>query len=497
MVLNQFPILNSVGSTNLDPATSDRFKGNSVTVSVPKNTVSSGTNNSFFAGITESSQNDMTLITVEREDKTCFYKEFGKTEKEVEKQLVTVKCPFLRQGTVMVHKKVKAAFEKACNNIKRGTKTVCGTIPIMSQSFAWRGKAQDPNSRSLHSWGIALDISTQDCTSIAETMEVPKGWFKKGNVPIDFTPKAKGHPNLPREIINAFKNAGFVWGGDWDVTNPPDNMHFETYGPCAVPKAGSLLGTSGSCIISGFPIFGPGSGGEVCSIGNGSVGTGGSGGQCSGSIVNIPGVIKEGPKIDKVTTKDWKFKTVGGHVYNYQVDNNGLTNIDTTLVIFFHGLLGADSFQGNCDTALREVGEVGVKKYALACVKGESGSPWAYNKKDDTKNVTYKFKEIVNQYKLETGNYNPTIIVAGHSNGYKAMNQLIKSELDSQISKYIWLDACYANPENSSKVVGIETTTTSKTNAPCKCSSIENRYRGGIDHMKSRWALSDYLEAIN
>lgn len=84
--------------------------------------------------------------------------------------------------------------------------------------YNWR-EVRDSNSRSHHSWGIAIDI-------------LPKGWAKKNIywnwlsywndfwmlIPLD----RRWMP--PLSVIHIFESEGFIWGGKWHLW---DNMHFE------------------------------------------------------------------------------------------------------------------------------------------------------------------------------------------------------------------------------------------------------------------------------
>jgi hypothetical protein len=56
-----------------------------------------------------------------------------------------------------------------------------------------------PNSYSLHSWGIAIDVNAFE---------------NQLNVP----------PKLSPEFVKCFKDNGFDWGGEWQRT---DGMHFQ------------------------------------------------------------------------------------------------------------------------------------------------------------------------------------------------------------------------------------------------------------------------------
>ena len=54
-------------------------------------------------------------------------------------------------------------------------------------------------SLSLHSWGLAIDINAL--------------WNQLGKT-----------PTMPANVVLCFLEAGFEWGGTWDV---PDGMHFQ------------------------------------------------------------------------------------------------------------------------------------------------------------------------------------------------------------------------------------------------------------------------------
>jgi len=75
---------------------------------------------------------------------------------------------------------------------------------IQNNKLDWYGGCfEDRDSRgskrkSVHSWGMAVDYLPQ--------------MGEIGNPPM-----------LPYHVVQAFKNRGFLWGGDW---NNPDGMHF-------------------------------------------------------------------------------------------------------------------------------------------------------------------------------------------------------------------------------------------------------------------------------
>lgn len=65
--------------------------------------------------------------------------------------------------------------------------------------FNIRGKRGNPQSMSLHSWGMAIDVNA-----------AWNGFGKK--------------PTLSAGFVKCFTDAGFDWGGVWAK---PDGMHFQ------------------------------------------------------------------------------------------------------------------------------------------------------------------------------------------------------------------------------------------------------------------------------
>lgn len=88
-----------------------------------------------------------------------------------------------------------------------------------AEAYNWR-EIRDVNTRSFHSYGIAIDI-------------LPKMWGKKivywgfeknnGNKDWMLIPLEKRWMP-PKAVIDIFFEEGFIWGGTWAVW---DNMHFE------------------------------------------------------------------------------------------------------------------------------------------------------------------------------------------------------------------------------------------------------------------------------
>lgn len=81
------------------------------------------------------------------------------------------------------------------NIIQRGLVT---QLKTWDGCFNIRAK-KSGTSWSLHAWGLAIDINA--------------AWngFKKP-------------PTMSKELVQCFKDAGFEWGGDWQIK---DGMHFQ------------------------------------------------------------------------------------------------------------------------------------------------------------------------------------------------------------------------------------------------------------------------------
>jgi hypothetical protein len=88
-------------------------------------------------------------------------------------------------------------LSQAFNNIiKRGLVDELKTFDGCFNNRMMRGTA---GTRSIHSWGVAIDINAS--------------WNKLGS-----------KPTMSKELVSCFTDAGFDWGGKWER---PDGMHFQ------------------------------------------------------------------------------------------------------------------------------------------------------------------------------------------------------------------------------------------------------------------------------
>lgn len=100
--------------------------------------------------------------------------------------------------SVYCHKKLVPVFTGVFGEIRR--RELDGKVRTYGGCFAFRPK-RSGSKLSTHSWGIAIDLNPE-----TNTMGKPG--------------------DMPAGIVKAFKDFGFLWGGDWAGKNR-DPMHFQ------------------------------------------------------------------------------------------------------------------------------------------------------------------------------------------------------------------------------------------------------------------------------
>lgn len=83
--------------------------------------------------------------------------------------------------------------------------------------YSWRGET----SRSEHNWGTALDLNSNSNYCIYTNGTTVGDHWTPGEDPYSFSSDC--------DVVKAFKNHGFSWGGDWPWGNI-DYMHFSYFG---------------------------------------------------------------------------------------------------------------------------------------------------------------------------------------------------------------------------------------------------------------------------
>ncbi|WP_236097024.1 M15 family metallopeptidase [Helicobacter sp. MIT 03-1614] len=142
-----------------------------------------------------------------------FYKAiYGHSEEDVSAHLV--KLPWFKQRfdksfiVVTTANGVDKAFERVMHKLENLPQAYYQFLSDQD-AFYWRNIADSPNL-SPHSFGIALDINTQFSKYWL--------WDKKERNEYQY------ENQIPLEIVQAFEEEGFIWGGRWWHY---DTMHFE------------------------------------------------------------------------------------------------------------------------------------------------------------------------------------------------------------------------------------------------------------------------------
>ena len=132
---------------------------------------------------------------------------FGSTEAQVRRNLVSVTFfpGTSKELTFSVHKCALQAFQEVADKVKDFD---YNPNPF-GGSFNWRQNANNPDTMSYHSFGIAVDFRP-DANPNQPTLQT----------------------DMPRCWVNAWLTSGFEWGGNYWIddtsgTKNRDPMHFE------------------------------------------------------------------------------------------------------------------------------------------------------------------------------------------------------------------------------------------------------------------------------
>lgn len=154
----------------------------------------------------------------------CLFDVYGNSAENVQKQLKTIE---ILGHKYAVHEKAFAAFQAVATKVNSNPYRV--KKDGGSGGFAWRANVNATQKRSMHSFGLAIDI------------------YPKGNPNYKRVKNEPCKTEIPIEIINAFKSEGFKWGGDYKTVC--DAMHFEWYGECLKGASGWSGPTKSLCCV--------------------------------------------------------------------------------------------------------------------------------------------------------------------------------------------------------------------------------------------------------
>jgi hypothetical protein len=143
---------------------------------------------------------------------------FGRSIGEIRDSLVWWTIPMSGGHRILIQERALPAFNRAAENL--AAEQAKGNFYTIkpSQTFAFSPRTIGGRYQlSLHAHGIAVDINS---------LSNP---YRSDGVLIS---------DMPAWFVNAWKDAGFCWGGDWVFSKDP--MHFSWKGPAATPGYGAM-----------------------------------------------------------------------------------------------------------------------------------------------------------------------------------------------------------------------------------------------------------------
>lgn len=137
---------------------------------------------------------------------------YGKTKKEIEKNLVQIEWPTSHGNVILLVNKIGDVDKKLYLIGQELTKLppderIWGDNP---STYYFR-TIKDTNRLSMHSFGIAIDISPSRA----------QYWKNEAK---DELAHISYKNTIPLSVVNIFEKYGFIWGGKWYHY---DTMHFE------------------------------------------------------------------------------------------------------------------------------------------------------------------------------------------------------------------------------------------------------------------------------
>ncbi len=135
--------------------------------------------------------------------------------------------------TLAVHKDAQLAFENAFATIAAynyGHPSSQYDIEFgHTGTWAWRQNVNNPSCYSNHSFGFAIDVNWSNNPNCKKTMSCYTTEKFSSDMCANYNATTGTDAcDYPDWLINAFKNEGFMWGGDWSSVK--DYMHYEWTG---------------------------------------------------------------------------------------------------------------------------------------------------------------------------------------------------------------------------------------------------------------------------
>ncbi len=160
---------------------------------------------------------------------------------DIQQQLVVVPVRYygfdgnLHQGQVVIHHALANDIRNIFETIRISRFPIASALPIAHPRIQKKGPyglSPDTNNSSgyvwrpivagarlsMHALGLAIDINPRQNPYIKGSLIIPPG--------AAYVPAAPGTLTAESEVVQAFKKAGWEWGGDW-TQGSLDYMHFQ------------------------------------------------------------------------------------------------------------------------------------------------------------------------------------------------------------------------------------------------------------------------------
>jgi len=141
---------------------------------------------------------------------------FGRDYGDAAESMVPWTVPMSGGKVVLVHERAYPAFELVSQNLAVSLAEGKYYSARISASWVWR-RIGGSYRMSTHSFGTSIDINWDTNPSRSDNTLIT---------------------DMPNWYVDAWRDAGFCWGGDW--LNIKDPMHFSWKGPAATPGYGNL-----------------------------------------------------------------------------------------------------------------------------------------------------------------------------------------------------------------------------------------------------------------
>ena len=160
---------------------------------------------------------------------------------DIQQQLVVVPVRYygfdgnLHQGQVVIHRALENDIRSIFETIRISRFPIASALPIahpLIQKKGLYGLSADTNNSSgyvwrpivagarlsMHALGLAIDINPRQNPYSKGALIIPPG--------AAYVPTAPGTLTAESVVVQAFKKAGWEWGGDW-TQGSIDYMHFQ------------------------------------------------------------------------------------------------------------------------------------------------------------------------------------------------------------------------------------------------------------------------------